>query len=85
MDSKARAGVAAGGPARHEAKSKDVLGQLGQELQLVQRARQQLKAKQHEAALTTLRLHAELYPGGAMAPEAQRLRERALRAMAAGP
>jgi hypothetical protein len=61
------------------------VGQLGQELQLVRAARRQLQAMQYEAALTTLRLHAELYPGGALAPEAQRLRERALRAMAAGP
>jgi hypothetical protein len=58
---------------------------LGQELQLIVKARRQIHENKWQAALTTLRLHAELYPAGELKPEAGTLRERALRAIAADP
>lgn len=61
----------------------ELAGRLGQELQLIQRARRQLRAHDLQAALTTLRLHIELYPDGELTPEANRLRLQAQREMAA--
>jgi TolA-binding protein len=61
----------------------ELTGRLGQELQLIQRARRQLRAHDLQGALTTLRLHIELYPDGELTPEANRLRLQAQREMAA--
>jgi hypothetical protein len=42
-----------------------------------------LRARELQAALTTLQMHRELYPEGELSPEANRLRLQAQREMAA--
>jgi TolA-binding protein len=65
------------------ANSPELAGRLGQQLQLIQRARRLLRAHDIEKALTTLRMYRELYPDGELLPEANRLSSQAQREMAA--
>lgn len=71
------------GEAASRAVSAGLAGRLGQELQLIQQARRQLRQHDLPGALTTLSLYRELYPAGELSPEATRLRAQAQREMAA--
>jgi TolA-binding protein len=59
-----------------------IQGSLGAEAELLAAALRHLQAGEIEAAMAAIDAHAARFPGGALAPEAARLREECLRARA---